>query len=104
VDALRFDEDVRADIVIGAKITGPMPKMQFKLRTKEAAGLESLFRAYMMHPCACRKSDLDIMVVQAAEDRHGQNAPDVLDGSRHWSDAFERRCNTRHKSGAQQCA
>jgi hypothetical protein len=30
----------------------------------------------------CRKSDPDIVVVQSAEDRQRENAPDGLDGSR----------------------
>ncbi len=35
-------------------------------------------------PCACRKSNPDILVVQSTQDRTAENASSSLNGSRRW--------------------
>jgi hypothetical protein len=41
-----------------------------------------LSKAAIFNGCACRNSDPDIMMVQSADDRQRENAPDSLDVSR----------------------
>ena len=86
---LRFIRDLadKADPFIKRRLTDLANNYEAKLRSSRASVLSISIKTPLRDipsgsPCACRKSNPDIFVLQSAEDGAAKNAPCPLYGAR----------------------